>query len=597
MNNPRIVFCTTCKGRTEHLSRTLPQNIRDNADYPNCTFVVLDYCDPGPIREYLWANHRADMDSGRLAVYHFGLKPFEIKVPGGARAWTDIPFHMSHAKNMAHRCGIMEGADILVTLDADNFTGPGFARFIAEKFREPEIVLCPDFWLIRNLPHGPARPARGFYGRLAIRSQDFIKLGGYDEIFSVWGSEDADILARLLRLGYTKRHIDNCYLNTIPHNAEVRFKEYPEARQYENPEYIKKLDQRTETVVNYGKIGVGTVFKNFGSEAIEIGPVPTRIFGIGLQRTATTSLHRAFQILGFDSLHWGTGEAPRIWQEMHASGRSATLERWYAMSDLPIPLLYRKLDAAYPGSKFILTIRDEGKWLRSVERLWDSRFNPTRHLWDIWPISHVLHKALYGRETFDAQVFLERYRQHNAAVLEYFRGRPDDLLVMGEDNMGWPLLCQFLGVPVPLVSYPVESHMKKVAVPDSVPSDVEPCVPIHGNWEAERAFGQQTTVLRVSPDLLSGSLTLAPRLQEMLPTNAGVVSSARSVPTAWFIDEPRVEPKRKSAEWLPEDLAGDGLILLTENQEAPRPVWLLPLLTLLTLALLIVWALVLIHWK
>lgn len=163
--------------------------------------------------------------------------------------------------------------------------------------------------------------------------------------------------------------------------------------------------------------------------------------------------------------------------------------------------------------------------------------------------------------------------------------------------MGWPLLCQFLGAPVPLVSYPVESHMKKVAVPDSVPSDVEPCVPIHGNWEAERAFGQQTTVLRVSPDLLSGSLTLAPRLQEMLPTNAGVVSSARSVPTAWFIDEPRVEPKRKSAEWLPEDLAGDGLILLTENQEAPRPVWLLPLLTLLTLALLIVWALVLIHWK
>ncbi len=454
-HQPAIAFITTCKGRVEHLRRTLPKNLADNADYPNCKFIVIDYCDPGPLRTYLWINHAADMKSGRLVVYsYFGGKAFR-------EGPEDIPFHMSHAKNMGPRCGIMEGAEILVTLDADNFTGPGFAHFIAAKFREPGIFLCPDFWMIRNLPHGPLRPARGFYGRLAIRSQDFIKLGGYDEIFAVWGSEDADIIARLARLNYTKRHIDVCYLDTIPHNAEVRFREYPEARQYEDKEYIKKLELRTETVVNYGKIGVGTVYRNLQPGPIEIKPIPTRVFGIGLQRTATTSLHRAFQILGLDSLHWGTGEAPRIWQEIHNTGRSMTLEQWYALSDLPIPLLYEKLDKAYPGSKYILTIRDEEKWANSVERLWDTTKNPTRWLWDVYPFSHRVHTALYGQKEFDREIFLKRYRRHNLEVREYFRERPDDLLVMNMDNdVGWRELCGFLGMPVPSIPYPIESHMK-----------------------------------------------------------------------------------------------------------------------------------------
>ena len=263
MASPNIVFATTCKGRTQHLAQTLPANIRDNADYANCKFVVLDYCDPGPLRYYLRNNHKRDIDSGRLVVYHYGCKPYDVSP-------TDIPFHMAHAKNMAPRCGILEGADIVVTLDADNYTGPGLARFIAEQFREPGIFLCPDFWHIRNLPHGPGRPNRGFYGRLALRTQDFVKLGGYDEIYSEWGSEDADMIGRLLRLGYVKRYFDIKNLNTIAHGAEVRFKEYPGAKKFEDPEYIKSLDLRKETVVNYGKIGLGTVYRNFDPDPIEI---------------------------------------------------------------------------------------------------------------------------------------------------------------------------------------------------------------------------------------------------------------------------------------------------------------------------------------
>lgn len=450
MTAPKIAFCTTCKGRVQHLAETLPKNLADNAGYP-CVFVVLVYGDPETSR-YLSTRHQADIKTGRLVVY-------DHPAANG--------FHVSHAKNMAARCGIMEGAEILVTLDADNFTRAGFApggvvltpfsQWIADQFQRAKcpdfgMFLCPDFPLIQNLPHGPKRPLRGFAGRLAIRSQDFIKMGGYDESFDTWRGEDIDMISRLQRLGYAMRHIDVSYLGVIPHNAEVRFKEYPHARQYENKHEVRNIGARTVTVANYGRYGIGKVHRNFSATPVELEPLPTRIFGIGMHKTGTTSLDAAFKILGFDSFHWGTGQSPVIWRQMKSAGRSPMLERWYALCDLPIPLLYRELDRAYPGSKFILTERDEGDWLRSVERLWDARFNPTRWVWNKYPFTNHIHTALYGRTDFDAPTFLARYRQHNAEVKAYFKDRPRDLLVMSEP--AWPSLCAFLGAMVPGVPYP-----------------------------------------------------------------------------------------------------------------------------------------------
>lgn len=457
MKSPCIVFCTTCKGRTQHIKDTLPFSLRDNADYENCKFFILDYGDSGELAEYLRANHQPDIESGRVVVYRY----FGERTPQQPMR-RDFPFEMAHAKNLAARCGMLEGADILVTLDADNSTGPGFAQFIANLFREPGIFLCPDFRTIHATPHGPQRPLRGYAGRLAIRAQDFIKLGGYDENFTTWQGEDIDLLARLRRLNYTERYFGNHFLKVIPHGAEVRFAEYPDAQKHEKKGEFNRLENRKETVVNNGNFGVGKVYRNFGTTPVMLGHVPTRIFGIGMQRTATTSLDRAFKILGFDSLHWGTGEAARIWHEMQALGRSPTLERFYAVSDNPMPLLYKQLDALYPGSKFILTIRDRDKWLASVERLWDPKHNPARWIWDKYPITNRIHKAIYGRTDFNAKVFLRRYLDHNIEVLEYFRGREQDLLEIDiEAGDRWPELCEFLSVPVPPIPFPLVSHTSK----------------------------------------------------------------------------------------------------------------------------------------
>ena len=448
-NLPAIVFCTTCKGRVQHIEKTLPKNLADNADYENCKFVLLDYNSPDHLIPYLKANHQASIDSGKLVVYSY-------REPG--------PFKMAHAKNMAHRLGILEGSEILCNLDADNFTGPGFASYIAEQFRTEENI----FLWARMIFTGENQTPRGINGRLVVSARAFLHTGGYDEQFATWSPDDKDFNLRLRRLGYERREIDRQYLQAVLHNDKMRFREYKHVSTAatEDDAHSESVDSSDTTVANFGRIGCGTVFKNFSHElwtvtapgvyGIDLGPLHTRIFGIGMHKTATTSLHMAFKILGFDSAHWKSAHwAKSIWDEMHSSGRSLTLEKHYALCDLPITLLYEKLDVAYPGSKFILTTRNEERWLQSVRNHWSPEHNKFRAAWDTDPFTHRIHKALYGQKNFDAEIFIARYRRHNAEVQEYFKDRPGDLLVMDMDrNPGWSELCAFLDRPIPGVAYP-----------------------------------------------------------------------------------------------------------------------------------------------
>jgi hypothetical protein len=175
-----------------------------------------------------------------------------------------------------------------------------------------------------------------------------------------------------------------------------------------------------------------------------------------MHKTGTTSLHKAFHQLHFKSWHWQSAhEAKAIWAEMVAFNKSTTLEHYYALCDLPIPLLFKSLDKAYPNSRFILTTREEESWLTSVERHWSRDHNPWRHAWDTDPFTHCVHKLLYGQKGFDREVFRARYRRHNEEVQAYFAQRPQDLLILPlESSDKWPSLCHFLNVPMPATPYP-----------------------------------------------------------------------------------------------------------------------------------------------
>jgi len=52
------------------------------------------------------------------------------------------------------------------------------------------------------------------------------------------------------------------------------------------------------------------------------------------------------------------------------------------------------------------------------------------------------------------------YRKHNATVLEYFKDRPSDLLVLNMETPSmskWRELCHFFSKPIPAISFPQEN--------------------------------------------------------------------------------------------------------------------------------------------
>jgi hypothetical protein len=464
----KVAFCITCKDRLQHLRLTLPCNLADNPDPERAKFVLLDYGSKDGLADFVRDEHGADIASGRLAYYRTEAAQFQ----------------MSHAKNLAHRCGVAEGGTILVNMDADNFTGVDFAYYLEQAFaRHPHSfmwarmiqrcnALCAGGTCLLPKHHRSGHSSlpsdlnslypesehplsRGISGRIACTAQAFLKTGGYNEKYSAWWADDRDFNARLQKLGYAAREIDRRFLHAIHHSEKLRFREYP----YANPGAydVPVVPDPFTAVVNFGNVGVGAVTRNFCEDVSYLGRIPTRVFGVGMHKTATTSLAAALRILGFDSAHWETPRwARNIWCEMSEHGKSLTMERHYAVADFPITVLYRKLDAAYPGSKFILTIREENDWLRSVEMHWSDR-NPHRASWDADCFSHRMHREVYGRQAFDAATMLARYRRHNAEVRAYFKDRPGDLLVLDERS-GWAPLCAFLGKPVSAQPYPWENE-------------------------------------------------------------------------------------------------------------------------------------------
>ena len=175
---------------------------------------------------------------------------------------------------------------------------------------------------------------------------------------------------------------------------------------------------------------------------------PGKIFGIGLSKTGTSSLAQALQILGYKTLD-NMGASRYVAGDL-SSLDLPTVEAHEALTDTPIPSFYRELDVRFPRSKFILTVRDREGWLKSCMKQFSPRFaegqsEPNKRLFE----------DLYGTNVFDESKFSGGYEQFVAGVLEYFKDRPQDLLVLNvAAGEGWEKLCPFLRRPVPEVPFP-----------------------------------------------------------------------------------------------------------------------------------------------
>lgn len=173
-----------------------------------------------------------------------------------------------------------------------------------------------------------------------------------------------------------------------------------------------------------------------------------KIFGIGLSKTGTSSLASALQMLGFK-----VKDYPGI--DVYRPGDVSSIDRnlleaYEALTDTPIPSFYRELDRAFPGSKFILTVREREGWLRSCQKQFTEKLAAKQN-----EAHNQLFLDLYGTTVFDADKFSSGYDRFVAGVLDYFSNRPADLLVMDiTAGEGWEKLCPFLGCDVPDVPFP-----------------------------------------------------------------------------------------------------------------------------------------------
>ena len=170
-----------------------------------------------------------------------------------------------------------------------------------------------------------------------------------------------------------------------------------------------------------------------------------KIIGVGFQKTGTSSLREALKILGYSVKD--TTWRPLIPILKGNFDKVVRMIRNYdAMEDNPWNVIYKELDQKIPGSKFILTVRDEETWYKSVSR-------------HIGVLRSPSHEWIYGRgkglPMEDKENTLQVYRNHNKEVTEYFRNRPGDLLTVDfTSGAGWKELCGFLGKEVPDIPFP-----------------------------------------------------------------------------------------------------------------------------------------------
>jgi len=203
-----------------------------------------------------------------------------------------------------------------------------------------------------------------------------------------------------------------------------------------------------------------------------------KIFCIGRNKTGTTTLHKTFLQHGFRVGSQSKAEslidayALRDFKKIIRYCRSAQ-----AFQDLPfsLPYTYMILDNAFPGSKFILTERDnDEQWYNSLVKFHSKKFTnsgelPTKE--DLqnasyrepgfaWKVNRILYDSeeddLYNKAQLQAS-----YNNHNAQVKDYFRHKDNLLVINVSKAEDYNRFCNFLSLTPQMKTFPWENKTSR----------------------------------------------------------------------------------------------------------------------------------------
>ncbi len=175
-------------------------------------------------------------------------------------------------------------------------------------------------------------------------------------------------------------------------------------------------------------------------------------------KTGTTSLGAAFRILGYRSCSWHPRAAASFKKSNDFSVLKKYLDKYDAFDDGPWhDCRFEDLDHHYPNSKFIILEREDGGWIRSMEKHQSPEFNinniPPQYLRDAWLTdkdSHIAELLAWKNE---------KYKK----IRHYFKDRPEDLLAF-DIRTGWEPLCTFLDKPVPSQPFPEKNVSREFSL-------------------------------------------------------------------------------------------------------------------------------------
>lgn len=188
-----------------------------------------------------------------------------------------------------------------------------------------------------------------------------------------------------------------------------------------------------------------------------------KFFCIGFGKTGTTSLTKAFRDLGY---RVGQQRKVIIFMREYAKRDFDPIIQFcktaQVFQDNPfgLPYTFQALDSAYPGSKFILTVRDSAdQWYQSLINHHTRAFGkngqlPARELYERINKIPGLNRWDYEKikfntpekDIFDEEALKSIYLKHIETVHDYFRYRKNDLLVINlSEANSYQKFCDFLG--------------------------------------------------------------------------------------------------------------------------------------------------------
>jgi hypothetical protein len=188
-----------------------------------------------------------------------------------------------------------------------------------------------------------------------------------------------------------------------------------------------------------------------------------KIFAIGCNKTGTTSIGRALSSLGFKL--GSQPEAELLLQDWALRDFTRIVkycQKYDSFQDIPFSLdyTYQVMDYVFPDSKFILTVRSSSQeWYESLVRFHtqgvgkhrlptadDLKEHPFRKKGWLWRSQQLIY-GIDENSLYDKDIYIQHYEAHNKKVMEYFRYRPNDLLVLNvADSDAIKSLGRFLGV-------------------------------------------------------------------------------------------------------------------------------------------------------